>query len=217
MSIITETSPKSVIIGRSEVPVSWDFRSLMQIESMLLDQSVEGKVRVYNVLVWFYGQERTDRYILRSPALLNEAVERLLWFYRCGEDEVVRKKAIREPKRVYDFTTDAKLIYAAFLTQYHIDLGAVKHMHWWKFRSLFEALKGTTFNEVMRCRAVKVNAKTPKDQKEYYRRMKELYPLPDSKRAGRENDALVEALLSGDVEAIEKAKRGVGNGSGDQG
>lgn len=214
MSIIYERSPKTITVDGMELPVSWNFRTMMQVESLLLNPDIEGKLKTYNALIWFYGEETTDSFILKTPTRLTEAVDGFLWFYRCGEDEKPARKSAGAHKRVYDFETDSQLIYAAFFTQYGIELDREDDMHWWKFRALFEGLKGTTFNEVMRCRAVKIDSKTPKEQKEYYQRMKELYPLPEAKTARRENDELVEALLKGDIESIEKAKKGAGNGQG---
>lgn len=42
---------------------------------------------------------------------------------------------------VLDYAIDADYIYAAFLSQYGIDLLDVKELHWHKFLALFKGLK----------------------------------------------------------------------------
>ena len=42
--------------------------------------------------------------------------------------------------KIYDFDVDSALFYAAFLTQYRIDLNEIDYLHWWKFMAMFEGL-----------------------------------------------------------------------------
>ena len=41
----------------------------------------------------------------------------------------------------FDFELDADYIYAAFMSQYGIDLVDIEHLHWYKFLALFKGLK----------------------------------------------------------------------------
>lgn len=73
----------------------------------------------------------------------------MLWFYRGGKAEQKRgKRKGAAPSRIYDFEQDDAYIYAAFVSQYGIDLNDVEYMHWWKFRALFHAL--TDDNEIVK-------------------------------------------------------------------
>ena len=62
----------------------------------------------------------------------------------------------------------------------------------------------------MHCRAIKINKDMSKEQKAYYQRMKNLYRLPDGKNVteSKKEKELIAALQNGDVEAVERLKRG---------
>lgn len=133
------------------------------------------------------------------PEPLEEAVERLCYFWGCGRQEKKRhgKAAgtdFYQPP-IYSFTHDAGLIYGAFLTQYGIDLSR-KSLHWWQFMALFEALEeDRVLKEVMRCRAVEIKGDMPQAQKDYYNAMKRRYALPLPEQEERQQSALVAALM----------------------
>ena len=67
------------------------------------------------------------------------------------------------------------MIYAAFLSEYGIDLQDVEDLHWWKFSALFDALPDDTkIKQVMRIRGMdtsglkKKEIKRLNDLKKYY-------------------------------------------------
>ena len=143
------------------------------------------------------------------PDHVEEAVERLCFFWQGGRKERPQKRRRQSagenfPQRpIYSFLHDAGLIYAAFLTQYGIDLCEVEGLHWWKFLALFEGLEeDRLMKEVMRCRAVEVKGDMPQAQKDYYNGMKQRYalPLPDGVE---QHLSALEAALMGDGNVSE--------------
>ena len=66
--------------------------------------------------------------------------------------------------KVIDYTHDSRLIYAAFMQQYGIDLIDGPELHWWKFLALMEGLHGTKLNDVMEARMYDPNDRTTYDE-----------------------------------------------------
>ena len=103
-----------------------------------------------------------------------------------------------EVQRIYSFEHDDDYIYSAFLTQYHIDLQDIKYLHWWKFKALLRTLSSDLeFCKIMEYRSVDINANMTKEQRDFYRRKKELYALPLPADEEEKVDAIAEALMNG--------------------
>ena len=133
---------------------------------------------------------------------MNGAVDAALWFYKCGKEETSRQRRMvsRSGKKgqVYSFEHDAGLIYAAFLLAYNIDLQDIRYMHWWRFRFLFNSLpRDCEFVRAMEYRSLDISDKLPKEQKDFYKKMKRLYALPLSKTEDDRQAAIENALLNG--------------------
>lgn len=134
------------------------------------------------------------------PENLQGAVEKIIWFYECGK-EVQKGKSgegSTKAKQIYSFEYDDEYIYAAFLNQYGIDLQEVEDLHWWKFKAMFKSLKeDNEIVKIMGYRAMTIPMNMPKDQKDFYRKMKKLHEIPISK-SEREKINDIEKALMGD-------------------
>ena len=103
-----------------------------------------------------------------------------------------------EVQRIYSFEHDDDYIYSAFLTQYHIDLQDVEYLHWWKFKALLRTLSSELeFSKIMGYRSIDINSGMTKEQRDFYRRKKELYALPLPAGEEEKVDAIAEALMNG--------------------
>ena len=136
------------------------------------------------------------------PDNLEAAVDELLWFYACGkrwrEKRAGSVEGASEVQRIYSFEHDDDYIYSAFLTQYHIDLQDIEYLHWWKFKALLRTLSSDLeFCKIMEYRSVDINANMTKEQRDFYRRKKELYALPLPADEEEKVDAIAEALMNG--------------------
>ncbi len=188
--LLTGNLPVSFSIGGREYHISPDFRAMLRLEEIFSAEELTDEEKAERALKLFYGC---------VPEPLEEAVDRLCYFWGCGRQEDKRhgKTAgadFYQPP-IYSFTHDAGLIYGAFLTQYGIDLSR-KSLHWWQFMALFEALEeDRVLKEVMRCRAVEIKGDMPQAQKDYYNAMKRRYALPLPEQEERQQSALVTALM----------------------
>ena len=98
---------------------------------------------------------------------------------------------------IYSFEHDAEYIYAAFLDQYGIDLQDIEHLHWWKFRALFKGLKeDTLISKIMGYRSIEITNNMSDSEKKYYRKMKQIYALPDNRTQEEKERAFTNAIAS---------------------
>lgn len=191
MGILESKLPTSVMIHGVEYPIRSNFRTMIKFEELMQDPDVSDQDKAWLALNLFYPE---------IPEDLNEATEKMLWFYRCDkQDNFYTKKAkkkARRTDRIYDFEYDDDYIYAAFMSQYHLDLHKVKYLHWWKFRAMFNSLSDDTqFVKIMEYRAVELD-KVPKEKRAFYKRMKMLYALPLSQNEEQRQNALEDALMN---------------------
>ena len=74
--------------------------------------------------------------------------------------------------RILDYEQDSDLIYSAFYSYYGIDLADENlHLHWYKFYSLLNGIKGTKLNDIIEIRQWKPRKN---DSAEYKAQMKKL-------------------------------------------
>ena len=127
---------------------------------------------------------------------LEEAMEKMLWFYSCGKEETSKSKT---KKKVISFEHDFDYINAGFMQDYKIDLFEVDFLHWWKFMSLFSALHDDCkICEIIGYRSAELK-NFDKEQRKRIREMQKIYALPDeiSKEEKKRQDEITQILLNG--------------------
>lgn len=153
-----------------------NFRTSIKFELLMQDNNINDKGKVLLALNLYYCEEIND---------IKTAIEDMLWFYRCGKE--IKKKELANSNdtsnkqiQIYSYEFDDEYIYAAFLEQYGIDLNTIKYLHWWKFRALFNSLKeDTQIVKIMGYRAMNISKIKDKDMKAQYKKLKNIYALPD--------------------------------------
>lgn len=191
MNLLVDELPQSVEIDGKKYEIRWDFRISVLYELLMDDDSVPLEDKFPMAL---------NLYFPAVPEDIEVAMEAIQWFYNGGQEESKRKNNGRKAgkaQRIYSFQYDAPYIYAAFMSQYGIDLNSTT-LHWWKFIALFQALDSKCqFSKIMGYRAMEISKDMPKKQKEFYREMKELYRLPVSETEQQEVEMIEKALLGG--------------------
>lgn len=198
MNILIDELPDTVMVGGEEYEIRTDFRISMLFELLMQDGSVEPADKTKQALELYYPV---------IPGNYKEAVEALLWFYKCGKADNPQKQKINARKsktRVYSFEYDDDYIYAAFMTQYGIDLQDIEDLHWWKFRAMFNSLTNQCeFVKIMEYRSIDLKDDMPKEQKSFYRKMKRIYALPSMDDEDERTNAIADALMSdGDLTGL---------------
>lgn len=200
INILIDHLPETVRIDGLNYPINTDFRASILFEELMNDYELDNKEKIIAALKLYYP-------IL--PNNLSEALEQALWFYSCGkydgntskEQDEEESKTLKRP--VYSFEHDAPLIYAAFYSQYLIDLQKEK-LHWWQFRALFDGLKDDhRFVQIVGYRSMEITSKMSAEQANFYRKMQKKYELPLPKNLQEQQNALEAALLGdGDLRGI---------------
>lgn len=201
MNILIDLLPKSVEVAGAEYEINFDFRTSILFEMMIQDDELSDKEKIIKTLELYYPVIPKD-----IDKNINEAVDKALWFYRGGKD-IKNQSSQRnngKSEKIYSFEYDDEYIYSAFLDQYNMDLQDVEELHWWKFKAMFKALKeDNEIVKIMGYRAMTIDNKMSKEQKEYYRKMKKLYEIPKSKNEIEKINAIEEALMgNGDLSGI---------------
>jgi hypothetical protein len=181
MNILTDILPDSVSIAGRAWHINTEFFVGVEFELLMQDDKLTYEEKARQALTLYYPE---------IPPDLNAAVERLLWFYRCGTENALGDKGEKEDsktvkkstpaKKAYCFEQDADLIYAAFLGAYRIDL-AESGLHWWKFRALFMGLPAESdIKKIMGYRTADIGGLS-KAQKKHYAKMRKLFALKNQR------------------------------------
>lgn len=169
MNILTDALPETVEIDGKQCKIRADFRTWIKAAQIFASGSIDTDKIVYLIdLIFGY-----------IPPKFNEMWRAVMDFY-CPP-KLNRGGKPSGNKRRYDYDCDADMICAAFMQQYGIDL-TVSDMHWYRFRALFENLdEQTQFVKVMQYRSVKLSDIKDKEQRNFYRKMQQMYKLPDNR------------------------------------
>lgn len=189
MNLLTEKPPDSICVCDECFVVNTDFRVWIQVEHLF----AEKRQLTPDALLQLFSLIFAEKVL---PKSFQETLSAILAFYNCGKVAKKGGKAKENSARVVSFTEDAGLIYAAFLAQYGIDLTSAS-MHWWKFRALFDGLTDNhKIIEIMGYRGLDLSKIKDREQRARYRRLKEMYKLPDTRS--------VEEIERDNIAAIEK-------------
>lgn len=180
-NLLIDSLPETVEVDGREFSINHDFRTGILFELLIYDPEVTPEEKVAQIFdLYFDGNPDVPR--------TKEAVNALLAFYRCEKRENKAAKRLskrtngnQQPKRIYDFEHDDAYIYAAFLSEYGIDLNDIEYLHWWKFSAMFSALGDEQkICKIMGYRAADLSKIKNKQEKERMTRLKVLYALPNA-------------------------------------
>lgn len=189
MNMLVDGLPDSVEIGGESIRISTDFRTGILFEEAITDATLSDLEKIETTLHLYYPDSDVP------IEHWKEAIERAAWFYRGGRDKTRNTGGGESSEPCFSYEHDADYVYAAFLQTYGIDLTA-RFLHWWQFNALFKSLpEDTQIMKIIGYRTMKIPAKMPKEQKTFYRRMKEFYALPNE-QTQIESD-LTELLMKG--------------------
>lgn len=172
MSILIDLLPVEVEIEGIKYEINSSFRTSLLFLSLMEDAEVDNVEKIQLALELYYPI---------VPKNINKAIEKIKWFYKCGKDIKQSKSKSTSNKnneKILDYEEDADYIYSAFMSQYNIDLQDIEYLHWWKFQSLFNGLKDDNkICEIMKYRSIDISKIKDKEQKKFYKDMKNLYKL----------------------------------------
>lgn len=206
MNILVDLIPNSVEVNGIEYEINTNFRTSILFEMMMQDNELDDDLKVGLTLEQYYLTNDIDDELIRHLINnKNEAIEKILWFYRCGKDTKKYNGGNGKSVKIYDYDCDDEYIYSAFLDQYGIDLQEVEYLHWWKFKAMFNSLKeDNQIIKIMGYRGMDLSKIKDKEQKAHYKKMQKLYEIPKGKTEIDKNSDINKALMSGNIDEINK-------------
>lgn len=187
MSLYT-TPPDTINVNGVEYPVDTDFRAWVRFQSILLaDESNDEKaIKLCNLMESM------------SIPQTKESLDAMLKFYAGASTE--NKTESGGNVQSYDLEKDSEYIFSAFLDSYGIDL-TTERLHWWRFKALFKSLpEDCQMCKIMMYRTVDLK-KVPKEQRKFYREMKQRYALKSGKNGYRTKEEIIEYVKQRQAEA----------------
>lgn len=185
MNMLVDTLESIIESKLGNIEINTDFRISILFELLMQDNTISKKEKIAQAIRLYYPNflKITD---------FNKAIEDIIWFYNGGKELGNSRKKNKEEKRtqIYSYEFDDEYIYSAFMQQYNIDLQDIENLHWWKFKALFSGLsENTKIVEIMGYRAINLKKIKDKEKRNKYKKLKELYALPDMRsREEKERD-----------------------------
>ncbi len=164
----------NVVKQKIRIEFDTNFRTCILFELLMQDNNLTKQQKIPLALNLFYQK-------LELITDIEKAIDKILWFYKCGKEEKTGENNNKENKKqIYSYEFDDELIYSAFKDQYGVDLQDIKYLHWWKFKAMFEGLKDDNqIVKIMGYRAMDTSKIKDKDERKHYKKLQKLYALPD--------------------------------------
>ena len=169
INFLTHPLPDSVSVCGEDYPINTDFRVWIEIQNILSDNILSSADKIINFLSLAFISPTL-------PPSLEDALSALSGFLSPlpkGEGNGGNTTP------AFSFIYDGGLIYAAFLSQYGIDLSSAR-LHWWRFLALFYALNNCKFTDIIGIRSVDLSTIKDPDYKRFLRKQKRLYRIPSA-------------------------------------
>jgi len=167
-------------------PIDSDFQTGILINQCLNDSDLNEKEQLIVAINLLFPD---------NVPSLEEAQEALKWFLtEYMHDNKSNKKGNDVP--VIDFDIDQWRIYAAFLSQYGIDLNQAQ-MHWFTFMGLLSNLNECSLLHVMDIRDKKITSKMSPEEKAVLAEQKKVFAIkpPKEHNSGPADKKAVEEFL----------------------
>lgn len=164
MNILIDRLPSSVEVGGRLYAIDTSYTTSIRFENLMLDDTIDGRHKLLLAL---------NLYFPDIPKDTARALKAVQTFYACDRSGPNRSSR-SAGEAIFSFDYDAPYIYAAFRSQYGIDLQQEQNMHWWVFRALMESLdESTLFVKILEYRATDTK-KMKGEQRKYYEKLRKL-------------------------------------------
>lgn len=157
--------PHYVYLNSEKFIINTDYRIFIEFEERMQEEG--NKKVIVDTLKNFYPAF----FKINNHQMLIEAVDKFLWFYRCGkeEHEIPEKKGNKSVFRTFSYKHDDLYIWGEFHRLHGVDL-TKDYIHWWKFKSMWLTLPSNCeFNKIKGYRTYKGKDEDILELKEYYK------------------------------------------------
>ncbi len=183
-NILTNVFPDTVTVEGEKCYLKTNFKQWITFELIITDPCLNDNLKLAAILPLCFK---------KLPSGIDVAVKACMEFYR-GDIKKEQSAGNNSQKQLYSFSYDAELIFAAFMSQYKIDLSK-SDMHWYKFRALFKGLGGDNkISEVMQLRGMNLSEIKDGETRRKYQELKRFWALPDLRSEGEKQKDIVTAV-----------------------
>lgn len=178
--------PQCVYLKNEKFIIRTDYRIFIEFEEKMQEQG--DKEVIVKTLKSFYPAF----FKIIEKDLLLEAVDKFLWFYRCGksEKEMPSKNSNKSVSRAFSYKYDDLYIWGEFHRLHGVDL-TKDYIHWWKFKSMWLTIPtNSQFNKIKGYRTYTGKDKNILELKEYYKLPLTKIELDDKIRRNKIYEAL---------------------------
>lgn len=167
MNILTETLPTKIRVNGKVYDINYDYKTIINILIAFEDNELTISEKNYIMIKNLYKAEIPNED-------LEEAALKAIKFIDGGNPE----KKVSNEKRIYSFKKDGNFIFSGISQTHSINLAEQPKLHWWIFLSLFMDMSSDcTFGELVYYRKRKNENKLTKEEKEQYKKIKQLVDL----------------------------------------
>ena len=159
--------PQYVYLSNEKFAINTDYRIFIEFEERMQGNDVNSAV--LKALIDFYPAFS----LIEENGLINEAVDKFVWFYCCGKEHFPKETKSQKQtqvSQVFSYKHDSDLIWSAFwMYGNRIDLSK-DYVHWWKFKAIWNSLPSECeFCKIKGYRAYEGKDKDILELKEYYK------------------------------------------------
>jgi len=137
------------------------------------------------------------------PGSTEEAMSGIQWFLNGWNHD--NHSGSKDSVEVFDFDVDQWRIYAAFRSQYNINLNTAR-LHWFEFMGLLTNLSECTFSQVVEFRGKKLTSKMSAVEKKAIMDAKKLYKIHKAEEALSEEEQLKNDLALEEFNKLRKSQ-----------
>lgn len=167
MNILIDELPTELLVGEKSYPINTDFKTCLTIILAFEDEELTALEKQIILL--------TDLFV-ELPTDYEAAIKAGMKFLNGPIGETAEEGT---GLRLYSFSKDANLIYAAFRQTHGVDL-QLDNMHWWKFLALFMDLgQDTTFCNLITLRKRVKTGKASKEERAAARELGDAFVVSD--------------------------------------
>ena len=184
MNILVDSFPTSLEIDGVDYEIKTDYRYSLYTILAFEDKELTNYEKL-NIML--------ENLFVEIPDNVEAMLEKTQWFLNGGKES----SSDDSENRLYSFSKDASLIFAAFKQTHNIDLEQETNLHWWKFLSYFMDLgQNTVFCQLVALRDKYYSGRASKEEKQAIRKMGDMFYI----------DQTDDTLSLEDREKVERVK-----------
>ena len=176
-----------------EIRDNGDYRTVLSCFNILYDNDLSEQERIWTCLLMFYSTFNRDIDVLFEYSdYLQELVDKMFWFFDCGNDYSNNK---HNNKKLIDWDKDETLIVSAVNKVAGKEIRAEQYIHWWTFISYYMAIGECSLSTVVGIRSKIANGeKLEKYEKKFKNDNPQYFEIDFRTREERDADDWIQAL-----------------------